>query len=63
MTFGFAFSKVLQILWRLWGVDTSASLASRDARADTFARAAVRRIYSRNEVRVAIALRRARNRE
>lgn len=63
MTLGFAFSKAVQILWRLWGIDRSVSLARRDTRADDFARAAVRRIYSRNGVRVSVTSRHFRNRE
>ena len=64
MTLRFALSKVLQILLRLWGVDTAAAPpATRDGSAEAFARARVRRIYARDGIRVAVSPRRVRNRE
>lgn len=63
MTLGFALSKVLQILLRLWGIDTVARPTGRGSSADEFARATVRRIYNRNGVKVSISARSVRNRE
>lgn len=60
MTVSFVFSKALQILQRIWGIDTSQPL---DRRADVFARAKALRIYSRNGVRVFVAPKNARNRD
>ena len=56
-------SKVLQVLLRLWGIDTEAPPARRDSGSDEFARAMVRPIYSRNGIRVSISPRDVRDRD
>ncbi len=61
MTLEFVLSKTLQILQRLWAVDTTAQ-PRRSSGADGFARATVRPIYSRNRTRVSVSPRNARDR-
>lgn len=52
---GFAHSRVMQFLLRLWGVDTNSPMPRRGGPADVFDRAKARRIYTRNGVRVTIS--------
>jgi hypothetical protein len=63
MTLGFVLSRMLQILHRLWAVDTAAQPVRRDSKAEGFARAMVRPIYSRNGIRVSVSPRNPRDRE
>ena len=56
MTIRSALSKLLTIILRLWGVDTTRTpLKDRDSGAHHFARAMAPRIYTRNGVRVSIS--------
>jgi hypothetical protein len=54
MTIRSALSKLLPIILKLWGVDTTTPLVRYD-RHDQLARATARRIYTRNGVRVSIS--------
>jgi hypothetical protein len=54
---------MLQILQRLWVVNTAAQPVKRASAADGFARATVRPIYARNGIRVSVSPRKVRDRE
>jgi hypothetical protein len=62
MTLRFVLSKMLQILQRLWAVDTAAHPIRRDG-GNGFARATVRPIYSRDGIRVSVLSKKVRDRE
>lgn len=60
MTLGFVLSRMLQILHRLWAVDTAQPVRRGG---NGFARATVRPIYSRNGIRVSVPSRKVRDHE